>query len=345
MKKEFVAAGFVLFSFMLPLKASAAQFSGLYVFGDSLSDTGNVFKFTGGSVNPTAATPASPPYFNGRFSNGPNWVDYLGENLGLQPTLSTDLNKTIRTQGINYAIAGARSGIGHINPNRNLPGVLQQVGLFTKPFIDANQKIDPNALYTVQGGANDYLFPQSKNSTQPKPFENILQSVNLLAAAGAKNILVFNLSDLGKTPLAKIDNRNPDSLSQSTIEFNSTLAAGLDALSQKPQLNIISVDVNSLLNQITTNKEQFGLKNVTDACLKLTAKTICDEPNKYLYWDNVHPSTTVYKLVADKALAAIEAKSVPEPSTTLGSLLIGAWGAVAVRKHKRQKSALTTIIR
>lgn len=338
MKKEFVAAGFLLFSFMLPLKASAAQFSGLYVFGDSLSDTGNVFNLTGGSVNPTAATPASPPYFNGRFSNGPNWVDYLGENLGLKPTLSTDLNKTIPTQGINYAIGGAKSGIGNVDPNPNLPGVLQQVGLFTKPFIDANQKIDPNALYTVQGGANDYLFPQSNNSTQPKPAENVLQSVNFLAAAGAKNIVVFNLSDLGQTPTAKVDNRNPDSLSQSTVEFNSALATGLNTLSQKSQLNIVSVDVNSVINQITTNKEHFGLTNLTDACLNLTAQTICDQPNKYLYWDNVHPSSAVHKLVADQTLAAIEAKSVPEPSTVLGSLVIGAWGAVAVLQRKRQKS-------
>jgi phospholipase/lecithinase/hemolysin len=307
MKKQFVAAGFVLFSFMLPLKASAAPFSAMYVFGDSLSDQGNIFNLTGGSVNPTQATPPSPPYFNGRYSNGPNWVDYLGQNLGLKPTLFTNLNTTIPTQGINYAEGGAYSGIGNaVDPNPNLLGVFQQVGLFTKPFIDAYRKVDPNALYIVLGGANDYLFPQTNNTTQPKPFENILQSVKLLAASGAKNIVVLNLPDLGKIPAATIDNRNPISLSQSTIEFNSALAAGLRTLRHNSQLNIVSVDVNSLVKQIITNKQLFGVKNVTDACLNTTTQTICTSPNKYLYWDDFHPTTVIDKLVADKALAAIE---------------------------------------
>ncbi|MEH1830786.1 MAG: hypothetical protein V7L29_01550 [Nostoc sp.] len=65
MKKQAVAAGFVLFSFMLPTKASAASFDQLYVFGDSLSDTGNIYNATGKTY------PQSPPYFEGRFSDGP----------------------------------------------------------------------------------------------------------------------------------------------------------------------------------------------------------------------------------------------------------------------------------
>jgi phospholipase/lecithinase/hemolysin len=308
MKKQFVAAGFVLFSFMLPLKASAAPFSAMYVFGDSLCDQGNIFNLTGGSVNPTQATPPSPPYFKGRYSNGPNWVDYLGQNLGLQPTLLTNLNTTtIPRQGINYAEGGAYSGIGNFaDPNPNLLGVLQQVELFTNTF--ANQKVDPNALYIVEGGANDYLFPQTNNTSQTKPVENILQSVKLLATAGAKNILVLNLPNLGKIPAATIDNRNPISLSQSTIEFNSALAAGLRTLSQNSKLNIVSFDVDYLVKQITTNKQLFGVKNVTDACLNTTTQTICTDPNKYLYWDDFHPTTAIDKLVAEKALAAIEVR-------------------------------------
>jgi outer membrane lipase/esterase len=44
---------------------SAQNFDQIYVFGDSLSDDGNLFKADGGVY------PASPPYFNGRFSNSP----------------------------------------------------------------------------------------------------------------------------------------------------------------------------------------------------------------------------------------------------------------------------------
>ena len=49
-----------------------AAFSGIVVFGDSLSDTGNFFLASGGAV-------AGPPYFEGRFSDGPVWVEVLAE--------------------------------------------------------------------------------------------------------------------------------------------------------------------------------------------------------------------------------------------------------------------------
>lgn len=72
MKKALTTAGFVLFSFMLPCKAMASNFSQFYVFGDSLSDTGNVFNASGGLI------PPDPPYSQGRFSNGDIWVDFVG---------------------------------------------------------------------------------------------------------------------------------------------------------------------------------------------------------------------------------------------------------------------------
>src|SRR3954468_5021943 len=58
---------------------SASAFEHLVVFGDSLSDTGNA----------------------GRFSNGPVWVEYLADRLGL--TLSPS-----QRGGSNFAVGGAR---------------------------------------------------------------------------------------------------------------------------------------------------------------------------------------------------------------------------------------------
>jgi phospholipase/lecithinase/hemolysin len=57
----------------------AAGIERLYVFGDSLSDTGNVYRATG------RTTPPDPPYFRGRFSNGPVWVEHLGARSGVKP--------------------------------------------------------------------------------------------------------------------------------------------------------------------------------------------------------------------------------------------------------------------
>ncbi|AVH62808.1 MULTISPECIES: SGNH/GDSL hydrolase family protein [unclassified Nostoc] len=344
MKKQAIAAGFVLLSFMLPLKASAASFSKFYVFGDSLSDTGNVFAATGGLVAPTTAIPQDPPYFQGRFSNQQVWVDYLGDQLGLTPSPYITLNPAIPNQGINFAVGGASSGQGNaVVPNAPLPGVLEQVGLLTQPILQANQKLDPNALYAVWGGANDYVFGQATNTTQT--VQNLSDAVGLLASSGAKNILVFNLPDLGKIPLALATGQS-NNLTALTNEHNKELAEELDKFSNNPDLNLISVNVSSLFNQIQANPGEFGFQNVTNPCVVGNFQTIisvCSQPNDYLFYDSVHPTTNAHKLIADTALAAIEAKSVPEPSINLGILALGAFGAVGVLKRQQKRSVLVSV--
>ncbi|WP_392481158.1 SGNH/GDSL hydrolase family protein [Nostoc sp. C110] len=341
MKKQAVAAGFVLLSFMLPVKASAASFSKFYVFGDSLSDTGNVFAATGGLVAPTTAIPQDPPYFKGRFSNDQVWVDYLGDQLGLTPSPYITLNPSIPNQGINFAVGGASSGQGNaVVPNAPLPGVLEQVGLLTQPILQANQKLDPNALYAVWGGANDYVFGQATNTTQT--VQNLSNAVGLLASSGAKNILVFNLPDLGKIPLA-FATGSSSNLTALTNEHNQELAEELGKFSNNSGLNLISVDVFSLFNQIQANPGKFGFQDVTTPCVVGNFQTIisvCSQPNDYLFFDSVHPTTGVHKLVADAALAAIEAKSVPEPAINLGILALGAFGAIGVLKRQQKRLAL-----
>ncbi|MCW5316365.1 GDSL family lipase [Nostoc sp. KVJ3] len=329
MKKQAVAVGFVLFSFMLPTKASAASFDQFYVFGDSLSDTGNVYDATGGTF------PQSPPYFNGRFSDGPIWVDYLGDQLGLKPTLLTTIPSTPPTQGINFAFGGASSGLDNaVVPNKGLPGVLKQVLGFAATLQANNQTADPNALYTLWGGANDFLFLNPQDSTTP--ISNISLALNTLVGVGAKNILVFNLPDLGKLPAAQIG-RDPATLSESTNEFNLGLATTVNALSQNPNLNIIPIDTYSLFNQASS----LGLTNVTESCL--SRPDICDPGNnKFLIWDGFHPTTAAQKIIADTALAAIDAKSIPESSINLGILALGAFGAVGVLKRQQKRSVLMT---
>ena len=51
--------------------ANAGPYSNVFVYGDSLSDTGNIYNASGHTI------PQSPPYYMGRFSNGP-----LAVNIG-----------------------------------------------------------------------------------------------------------------------------------------------------------------------------------------------------------------------------------------------------------------------
>ncbi len=145
----------------------------LYVYGDSLSDMGTVFRATGGMYPPL------PSYFQGRYSNGRVWVEYLAEHLRLS-----------YSQTNNFAYGGATTVRVR---NTLIPGLLTQVQSFTQ----THQQTNLNALYVLWAGANDYLQGVSSATV---PVENVTRAIASLANVGAKNILVANLPDLGQLP-------------------------------------------------------------------------------------------------------------------------------------------------
>ena len=115
--KSTVCALAVLAGLSLAAPAQAVDYSGLFAFGDSLSDTGNLLTLTG--TQPVA------PYSNGRFSNGPVWVQDLSTSLGLGPVTPSLLG------GNDYAYGGAQTGLTAVNPPGpgnfiDLPSQLQQ---------------------------------------------------------------------------------------------------------------------------------------------------------------------------------------------------------------------------
>ena len=341
MKKQIATTGFVLFSFLLPLKGAAATFTQMYVFGDSISDPGNTFNAT---LQATGTGLPPFPYFNGRFSNGPNWVDYLAEDLNLNPTPYTALTPTtIPTQGINFAFGGATTGTANtFNPN--LPGLQQQIGAFTS-LIPTNQSANPDALYVLWAGANDYLPTQSTTftpfTTPTTTIGNLSSALSSLAALGAKNFLVVNLPDLGNLPGTR-NTPISSSLTALTNLHNTSLAATVNTFSQTPSsnFNIKLLNVNSLLNDAISNPANYNLTNVTEACINnlncvAGGQTV---QNQYLFWDNIHPSTVSHQQIAGLAFKELQTESVPEPASILGTL---AFGALATGWRLRQKSKTT----
>ncbi|MEH2177201.1 SGNH/GDSL hydrolase family protein [Nostoc sp.] len=317
MQKEILAAGFYLLSLIFPLKVSAKDYDEIYVFGDSFSDTGNVFNATNGIV------PQKPLYFNERFSNGPVWVEYLASDLGLTFNPNT-----------NFAFGGATTGFKNIGIS-TLPGLQQQI----KSFTTANPYADPNSLYILWAGVNDYLdyfFQGTPNPTQS--VTNLSTAVKSLAAVGARDIMVLNVPDLGKFPVTGGNSQISSLLSTFTSKHNSSLTTNLKLLSQElnPNVNIIPLDVNSLFNRIIADPEEFNLTNGTDSCIgdspvvpiKVTTQAVICIPDKFLFWDEVHPTTATHKLIGKLAFSALEPVPVPEPSAVLGVLAFGV-GAVS----------------
>ncbi|WP_026734033.1 SGNH/GDSL hydrolase family protein [Fischerella sp. PCC 9605] len=282
MKKQIFTVGLAFLSFIMVALTASLQNSHtineIYVFGDSLSDVGNVFNATGG------IQPSSPPYFQGRFSNGPIWVEYLASGLALTPQQNT-----------NFAYGGATTGSNSMN---GVPDLLMQIDNFTK----VHREVNPNGLYILWAGANDYLHGASNPSLSTG---NLSKSIQSLSKAGAKKILVANLPDLGNIPATR---NSPYSsiLSSVTSAHNLGLTKFLDVLKEKldDRTQIIELDVHLLYREAMTDPAKFGFTNVTGACLNNLA--ICDNPDKFLFWDGIHPTTAAHRILGEAALKELK---------------------------------------
>jgi phospholipase/lecithinase/hemolysin len=347
---------------------AASPYSGLYVFGDSLSDSGNVFAAT--SVNPvppfSTATPLSPPYFYGRFSNGPNYADVLATKLGLAQN-PVGLNPSLIPgagvpfpYGSNYAWGGASTGpavlpVGGLKVpsiyRSTLPAADElpsQLQLFGAALQGAGTPADPNALYVLWGGGNDLRDAVQWAKDHPASafsdgevvvsaaIGNLQGALATLEAYGAQHVLVPNVPDLGLAPETRDWNTNPQfSLTAYATALSGNFNVRLDNLLDSFQgLSIIPFNTYAFFNQVNAHPGDFGFTNISDACLPgalsiFVGGPICATPNQYVYWDNHHPSATMGAALGQ----AIYAAAVPEPQIVALWLVGLATLLIFTRRH------------
>lgn len=282
----------VLVWLTVPLAASALSFSGIVAFGDSLTDVGN--------VGPP------PPYYNGRFSNGPIWVDDLSSSLGLGAVTASSAG------GSDYAVGGATTS-----------DLAAQIAAFSA----SGHPPSPNDLFIVWAGGNDVLGALQGGSTDMSAAaQNVANAITSLALLGAQDFLVPNLPNIGLTPAAIAGGSAAvTAATQLSQAFNAYLAQDLAGLSG---VTVFQMDVYSELSAIVANPSGFGFTDVTDPCFDSSSGTVCSTPSSYLFWDTVHPTASGHSLLAASALAI-----VPEPGR-LVLLLLGGAALVAVRRRR-----------
>jgi phospholipase/lecithinase/hemolysin len=274
--------------------AIAAPFSDIVVFGDSLSDVGNVASASLG-IFPGSA------YYNNRFSNGPVWVETLSAGLGL------GVMQRSTSGGDNFAYGGAKtSGTG------GLEGIfIRDLNEQVSQFLNS-RTANASTLYVVYAGANDYIQGQTNASI---PVGRITTDLNRLIAAGARQFLVPNLPLLGSTPRFNDSPATAATYSLRAEQFNAALNASLDGLEAgNVSLAFHRLDVASLFAEAIAKPAEFGLINVVDpAAPGLEAgagsydrSQIAPNANQYLFWDDLHPTGTVHAILGNRALALVD---------------------------------------
>jgi phospholipase/lecithinase/hemolysin len=281
--------------------APAPAYSTIYAFGDSLSDVGNDYTATLGLV------PTGEIYSDGRFTNGNVWVQDLAQQLGL-PAIKASLNG-----GTDFAYGGAETGqetLHTVNPT-DLPSQVAQ-------FLVDDPHPLANALYTLSIGANDVIDAISADAKNPagattditQAVANETTFIKALAADGARNFVILNVPDLGKTPEEVGHAAIASSLS---ALYDSDLQTALQGLVAADHLSIHLVDTYSLIDQAVADPSKFGLKNVTTPVwtgnyenpfsghLNATGSA----QNSYLFFDHLHPTATGHLAIADAAHAIL----------------------------------------
>lgn len=343
----------------------STTYSGLVIFGDSLSDTGNVLSLT------TAFGPAPFPSYpgaEGRFSNGPSWTEHLAAGLGFASSAGpsnllfdgTNVIPIGTPGGQNYAYGGARTGLG--GSAGGTTGLMGQLVAWdgTASILGGGaltRAADPNALYVVMAGANDLRDYRSGATGAQDPTTvagNVVGALNLLANAGARRFLISSLPDLGLTPEAV----NLGLVAQSTaatMAFNSalsTLTGSFEAgfnLANGVDLDIRTLDFYGLFNSVVDDATNHagGLYGITNIA------TPCVVPGLYGYFspgasgpacgaaafsDDLHPSARSHELLGALAVQVATAP-IPEPAEyamLVAGLLVVGW---SVRRRRAVAAA------
>ena len=296
-----IALRTVFSSLFLVLVCSVSVFAGpyseLFVFGDSLSDVGNVFQKTDNFLFPQPIP--GPAYFNGRFSNGPVYSEQLATALDLGPLTHSGAG------GNNYAHGNAMTSGTGFPTNLFIDDIDDQVDDFIPSAFDSD------TLFVVFAGANDLLAANPNVNTS---VGNLITDIGRLIGEGAENLLVANLPLLGLTPRFNGDPVQSASMNALTESFNLALTTALDSLeSSSPGVDLFRLDVAQLINDAVADPGAFGFVNVTEPAApgldfdttNYDPNLIVDEPETYLFWDEIHPTTAAHALLAEFALDAV----------------------------------------
>lgn len=356
-------AGAIAAALMFSTTASATTFSKVVVFGDSLSDAGNISLATAPSVQPPLEFTTNPGHVAVQDLAGS-----LGYTLG--PSLAG---------GTDYAWGGA----GILTNSPGTPAAVPTITSQVNAYLAAGST-DPNALYSIWGGANDIFYAATSAGAAAQAQQIIQQQVaaqiaqlqaagmpaaqiqamtpaitqqvtaivtqqvqtaagvsslmtadqaqasiaaaaqqevkliGQLQAAGVKNLLVFNLPNIGVTPSGAAQGAAAQqSLTGLSLVFNNTLNSGLGTLGQ----GIIPVNTYGLINEVIANPSMYGFSNVTVPACGAGASSVQCGPQgaglpysyapgtdqSYLFADGVHPTTAAHAMLAQVVLSELNA--------------------------------------
>lgn len=287
--------------------AASGGIAHLVVFGDSLSDPGNLNRNTLGLLVPDNI------FYHGRFSNGPIWADYV-ENA-----LHWKLD--------NFAVGGARTRPGAFPENLVVTSLPAQIDKNTRYLLTLEVK---KTLISIWIGSNNYLRNgdqyqeasgkpnmQALTRAVEQTIAEIEQEIDKIQKLGFKRIAIGSMPELGGI------NRDPKGAAAATDE---TLFIATQLHNQKLSQMLERVGANNLelklikyqaydINKATyDNPKAYGFSVLNAPCFVGSTKgqfygkqEFCNDPMGYKFWEYIHPNTRMQCYYATQFLNDIAA--------------------------------------
>jgi len=256
----------------------------IIAFGDSLSDTNNVFNAS------LWRFPNPKSWFLGRFSNGPTWIEYLAKQNHLPV--------------YNWAVGGAASN----QKKLVIPGLLEQVDSWLIYMKLARNYRPENSLFTVWIGANDLV---TYNQGVDSLIANQTKALNRLVSAGAKKVLVLNLPDITRAPEFAY-RKDGEQIKRQIDDYNARIQQVVEGINRNySEPPVIIFDLAALFTDMLDNPARYQVSETKMACLDIQAPSslnyinaipvsmACSNADTYVFWDLLHPTTHTHRLLAE----------------------------------------------
>jgi outer membrane lipase/esterase len=311
----------ILFTFSV-IPAHAQNYTSIVIFGDSLSDTGNDAYLSQHKYGVRIPGPYAD-YTDGRFTDGDDtipvarkyfgvWIEQFAATLPSKPIILDSLDG-----GTNYAYGFAFTGsgtsvltLGSASLFINVNNIGQQI----TDYLATHPVINDRTLFVVWGGANDLLNATSADDVF-KAGVNQVTNIQRLIDAGATQFVIPNLPPLGSTPRLNVSPTDSVAATAASVLFNQILRTGVDILHDfnfGRHLHFVQLDVFSLFNKIIASPSSYSLADVATSSQAIPTV----DPDTYLFWDDLHPTTRGHNILAT-TLAGMIAGKTAEPLTSL----------------------------
>ena len=282
------------------------NYSNVYIFGDSLSDTGNIASIIG-------PLPA-PPYYNNRISNGPVAVETLAAKLG--KTAEASLHLIGPSVGNNYSVAGATAyGNEPLDLDTQVISFQANHGFVAPADALYVIIIGGNDIRTALHEAPDTIIAESIIQTAVNKIQN---AINTLSQTGARSFLVINAPDIAAIPettiIATITG-NPaliDRAAELSKRFNKKLHKMIDDFEVEDGVKISEFNLSKFFRKVLKKASKLGFTNTTDACFSSVTFTFHPDCNyglnfdQFVFFDEIHPTARVHAMFGEAFYKAVE---------------------------------------